>query len=604
MVVGDVSILDVPPLSGNPFDSRPIERGRAHEIVGRDEILIKWKEHMHSQSPRLLLLVGERGSGRTSLVNAISSQTDRHFIGYFWHREDPLNRALDEMAVTFCGHEVPNSMHQKVERLVETLDSLSGPLPLIAFDYPSEVEISSFLPLILPILQRLRAFIVVTLSNSQLSALDENTRQIFELPTKIEPFSRDQIQTLCDIRMQRMSRQKWPIREILLNAILSKTGGNARLVISTLRDLIDEKRGLGSEGTLHGLIGWKSPNSEIFGELTAEEHDKPHKIDSTQEFPREINESIFSEIEKEMDLDEDSMEVEEPEDVWDGEESEENFDDQSGNIIRDSTSSITELEDSQDHVSDQDVEAEDIPTKITGWDGGESSGIYIEEDFTPKTRQPSRGIFGLVNRSKITNDQMPVGPDYSTPIQEPALDYNIQASHKQPLKSEEQYSETNENTAEHRNQVNEEKQVFFSEGELWTVDSDLEATLPETKTLSELDFGNELTTDIYLQDEKILQPQNIEKLEETKLGMEISNNIDVGHMKSLNDSERLIVDIARSREISPSDPEIQARLEVGRPRLSQIYNQLHKSGILAVRKDGRSRLFRLSTEASEILGGV
>ena len=76
------------------------------------------------------------------------------------------------------------------------------------------------------------------------------------------------------------------------------------------------------------------------------------------------------------------------------------------------------------------------------------------------------------------------------------------------------------------------------------------------------------------------------------------------HLKSLNDSERLIVNIAKEREISPSDPEIQARLEVGRPRLSQIYNSLHKSGILAVRKDGRSRLFKLSGEASEILGDV
>ena len=116
----------------------------------------------------------------------------------------------------------------------------------------------------------------------------------------------------------------------------------------------------------------------------------------------------------------------------------------------------------------------------------------------------------------MTNDQMPVGPDYSTPIQEPALDYNIQASHKQPIKSEEQYSETRENTAEHSNQANEETQVFFSEGELWTVDSDLEATLPETKPLSELDFETAVTSDIYLQDEKILQPQTTEKLEETK----------------------------------------------------------------------------------------
>ena len=94
MVVSELSMLDVPPLRGNPFDSRPIERTRAHEIVGRQDILIRWKEHMHSQSPRLLLLVGDRGSGRTSLINAISSQTDSHFVGYYWNKEDPLNLSL------------------------------------------------------------------------------------------------------------------------------------------------------------------------------------------------------------------------------------------------------------------------------------------------------------------------------------------------------------------------------------------------------------------------------------------------------------------------------------------------------------------------------
>ena len=39
MVVSDVSMLDVPPLRGNPFDLRPIERARAEDIVARDEIL-------------------------------------------------------------------------------------------------------------------------------------------------------------------------------------------------------------------------------------------------------------------------------------------------------------------------------------------------------------------------------------------------------------------------------------------------------------------------------------------------------------------------------------------------------------------------------------
>ena len=34
MVVRRVSSLDIPTLRGNPFDSRPIERNRASEIVG------------------------------------------------------------------------------------------------------------------------------------------------------------------------------------------------------------------------------------------------------------------------------------------------------------------------------------------------------------------------------------------------------------------------------------------------------------------------------------------------------------------------------------------------------------------------------------------
>ena len=61
--------------------------------------------------------------------------------------------------------------------------------------------------------------------------------------------------------------------------------------------------------------------------------------------------------------------------------------------------------------------------------------------------------------------------------------------------------------------------------------------------------------------------------------------------------------IAEHREISPSDPEIQARLEVGRPRLSQLYNSLYKSGILSVRKKGRTRFFKLTENALQHLSG-
>ena len=149
----------------------------------------------------------------------------------------------------------------------------------------------------------------------------------------------------------------------------------------------------------------------------------------------------------------------------------------------------------------------------------------------------------------------------------------------------------------------EEKQVLFSEGELWTVDSELEDTLPEIQEDDDFEPEEDLP-------EAEIAPQN--EVEETEMEVqrpitllgpkwESEKTVDSGHLSSMNDAERLIVSIASSREISPSDAEIQARLEVGRPRLSQIYNSLHKSGILAVRKQGRSRLFKISEAAGELL---
>ena len=58
------------------------------------------------------------------------------------------------------------------------------------------------------------------------------------------------------------------------------------------------------------------------------------------------------------------------------------------------------------------------------------------------------------------------------------------------------------------------------------------------------------------------------------------------------------------REGSPSDNELQARLEVGRSRLSQIYNGMRRKGLLSVRKLGRTRYFKLSEAANQHLRGT
>ena len=599
MVVRRVSSLDIPTLRGNPFDSRPIERNRAGEIVGRQEILIRWKEHMHSQSPRLILLSGERGSGRTSLINAISSQTNERFIGTYWHSDDPLNCALDELAITFCGYEVPPTMHQKVERVVETLDSGSGPLPLVALDYPAHVDVSSFLPLIVPILQRFRALVIISLSNSQLASLDEGVREVFDEYATIAPFSNDQIQTLCNSRIRKMSPEKWNINEELLGAISSRTGGNARSVVSLLRDLVDERRNMGKEGTLESLTSWNPPEINDMREnpvVESIDEDIPEEPQNSEIHAEgEISKSVFDfeQLEEEEEIEPDPIEEEdwdvEPEDMWEEEES----------------GDIEDLEeDAEEGVEDvAPPQLDDDSGDTSEWSMDDGTALSMDAGTEPPQRDSTRGFFGLVSRSRITNDEMPTGPDDSVPVRDAdvesptQLSESIQRPQKDPVIDEYLMSV---NTDDPRL---EEKQVLFSEGELWTVDSELEDTLPEIQ--EDADFEPEED----LPDTEIA-PQNV--VEETEMEVqspitllgpkwESEKNVDSDHISSMNDAERLIVSIASSREISPSDAEIQARLEVGRPRLSQIYNSLHKSGILAVRKQGRSRLFKISEAAEELL---
>ena len=595
MVLSDLSPSDLPTLRGNPFDSRPIERNRASEIVGRENILIRWKEHMHSQSPRLILLSGERGSGRTSLINAISSQTDDRFVGTYWHSKDPLNCALDELAITFCGHDIPPSMHQKVERIVETLDTVSGPLPLVALDYPSHVDLSSFLSLILPVLQRLRALVVVSVSNSQFTSLDENTREVFDEIATVEPFSQEHIQLLSDLRIRRMSPERWHINSNLLEAIMSRTGGNARSVIGILRDLVDERRGLGSKDTLASLKSWNPPIKPTVPENPPDDPQiEPFTTsihESETDIVEEIEESWPEEEEIEPETAEQALEDEdwdvEPDDMWPDEET----------IESESANETPKEEETGATTADN-------PEKITGWAEDEGTLLSMDEGTEPPSSGQQRGFSGLLSRSRITNDQMPTGPDYSTPIQEPEIRELQNPPREYPVhESKPQLTEEDHKSVSTEPTSIEEKQVLFSEGELWTVDSELEETLPEIPKEAE-----------YEPEEVFEEPEPIEIIEDQPKTPQLERTIvvkgpkwvskeivDQGHLGRMSDAERLVVSIASSREISPSDVEIQARLEVGRPRLSQIYNSLHKSGILSVRKEGRSRLFKLSEAAGALL---
>ena len=593
MVVGEVSILDIPPLRGNPFDTRPIERSRAHEMIGNEATLTTWREHMHSQSPRMMLLVGDRGSGRTSLINALSSQTSKHFVGYYWNNDDPVQRFLSELSVTFCGHGVPISMHQTIETLIETLDSYKGALPLIAIDYPSDIEISSFVATASPILQRLRAFVVVALTNSQFSSLDDGIKELFQAPEHLSPLSEGQIQSLCDSRIRRMSRERWHIHLKLLGSIHSRTGGNPREVLVLLRGLLDEKRGLGSEGSLESLVKWERPlpvpNPEAV--IAVEE---PALSDWQEDVV----------IPEESEDDDAEWDVE-PEDLWDEEPEVDAYEE-----VVETPPESTEIPSSPKNQESP------VPSRITGWTPESASILTMEEGTEPPRREEgtepprrtirSGGFSGLLHRSINASGNMDTGPD-RTPVMDSsqllgAADTEAEIPEESPPKPLEIPKSSRIVSTEPK--PPDYLGVLSTEGEQWTVDSGLEGTLPDpSEDSAEI-------PEIQEEIEEILSKEPESEITNTSRNptpilldprWDSSDSLDESHFSAMNDAERLVVSIASQREISPSDAEIQARLEVGRPRLSQIYNALYRSGILSVRKQGRSRMFKLTDRASELL---
>ena len=61
--------------------------------------------------------------------------------------------------------------------------------------------------------------------------------------------------------------------------------------------------------------------------------------------------------------------------------------------------------------------------------------------------------------------------------------------------------------------------------------------------------------------------------------------------------EAVLVEVASEREFSPSDARLQDKLNVRRPRMSQMCNRLYRGGILSVQQKGRTRMFKLTNDA-------
>jgi DNA-binding transcriptional ArsR family regulator len=641
MYDGGVSLIDLPALRGNPFDNRPIESSRAQDLVGRKEILHRWREHIHSGSPRMILLVGESGSGRTSMINAISSQTPKKYIGQFLSEEgDQAKLVLHEILTHFGTFQSISTMNQLSQKLISLLDEDKGPLPIIALDYPPQIiDINSFLSRICPILSRLRTMVIVSVTESQYLEIDNEIRNLFDEPDRLENFKKIEIQEMVNNRMRLKSKEKWIINSQILNSIYGKTGGNPRDTITILKRLVDEKRDLGYQGTLENLMSFHSPKTPLDEEIVYARNNIEEVHQSEISVPVTVDNN----------LENDDLIDEEPSDLWD-------FDEEvslSAESLYDDDNDPTDEE--KPIWSDNFPEIEnDLVDEETNIIEEDDIGNETELFMTPGTEPPDSPTesfsstknkgFGFLRKrlqkttSSMENDITPNIPITYADEEPPQSTLDNYVSQETPeIQNMDEINEPIVSEArmdQNIHSIDYDIIEISVEGAEWSVEPSYQSTVPDLKPKSNVQNNPPLSIENYPNEENIVQESAIEEsiFEEPEIQdaveliesipiypteknntmindlttnksrfspiWEEDNELDVNRFYSLSDAERMILEVASTREISPSDDELQARLEVGRPRLSQLYNSLQKSGMLSVRKQGRTRLFKLSEAAA------
>ncbi len=528
--------LHLPHMRANPFSARPIEPGDYELLVGRTQLMSDLRQHLKFGSPRMVVLLGERGSGRTSILQALTNLASTSYPFTFYPEQNPAQTLLNELYYTIAGYDIPSSTNTLVEQMIAKLQGFSGDLPLVTFDFPGVggAELAQVFERLSPVLARMKALVVVALTPAQLSAWSENLQNQFDITEPLSDFDESTARALINQRIRTVSNEGWPINQSILEQSIAHTGGRPGLLVRHLRDLIDAERGASTAF---------SRKKEILESMDLEPNDAKKRMSPTIEPLEPLDSEPESEDDTEDIFDWDIPEMEP--------EVEEEFPEEPMDDELHPTETVTEFE--LPPFEEEEPSGND-----------ESTGVGAVLQMEPGTEPPSpapHSFGGLAQRHRTASAEIGLEKAFHTQGDGP-----VKAKPDPTMLMQ-----------------NEKPKIDSEEATYWVADSITESEIPPLSPpvmdpVSAKSIGESLRKD---------KPKPISN----------SMPLDFERVSNLNDAEISIVEASIAREVSPSDAALQAYLSVGRPRLSQIFNGLHKAGILSVRKKGRTRLFRISDQA-------
>jgi len=610
-------------MRSNPFSSRPIESYDWNLLAGRGKLVAKLVRHLKFNSPRLVLLKGERGSGRTSLIHALASQAGRFDSFSIFPHDDHSRRILEETYTSIVGFDIPSHHGQLVSQLVEELNANTGTLPLVAYDFPgaSGADLVSVFSRLTPVLQRLRGLVVISVTPSQLAAFPDELREAFDEIEELQPLSEEGIEELVRRRIDTVSRKPWTIPPSLVTSLHDLTGGHTGRLVRYLRDIIDVERGEKQlDQPLENLRSamWSHRETSA-AEMDEDEDDNGVESD-------ESGDKGDDEVTIEQAIEGVSKVIQPDNDPGYNAPTVSDYDiDSQAEINEDELIAVKSringiLEDEDEPAStfsfaidrigtdskDEDMYLESVSPSLSGIFGGLAKRNRVAKNIEPRydpelntlpdhafdTKLPTLSTEGAElwlegSEGDVDISALPIVPDEPQTIspQHPAESPSPlpQSSHSLPHNALPDQSNPELGNIppidNHRAQYHEQHQAIRGFEEETPRPTQIEESLAAVG--DQHSIANRLSS---LNRRTPVNPHD-------------SVALNIAHLRGLSTHESQVIAKATGGEFSPSDADLLIRLNIGRSRMSQICNALYRSGIMRVRKVGRSRMFSLTNDA-------
>ena len=567
-------------------------------------------QYIQFKSPRRILLSGEMGSGRSSLLRCLSNYAPKSVHIDHISQKDSALCLMRDIYVQLTGTEAPIGWSQVAEKLVEASNVHLQSLPLIVID-AQHVEmtlLSDALRAASATLNRVRCVLVVVIETMQKAQFPEQLLHIFDSDFYLEPLTINEVQALVERRVKSVSNDPFTLSFEDARHLREKSGGNPASLIRVMRNAVDASRDPNSLAANNQILSMPeaAPQFDSMESNVVEMETYPEPVEEEMDEAKPAMNSMFNIFEppsqdaSEAPPDQNYIDASTP---WTEREALRN-DEDDVKIIDNVLGFDLNLE-QLDEEKSADADLPELPYKA----------LPQTPEFVAAAddRQPTvvNGAFsGLVGRLRDGKgapepeeqtgaelwlsegtDSLPSLP--STPVDEDSDDSATLIHDEVGLFVPEFVPEEEENSHLLPELTTPLDTPPVVDPDLPNHDADALANALQTVLMAMASGSDSSQTHgsqrAFIHALAGLQHRPSKNLEEYIL--------DVALLSNLNANEMAVLAVAQQRKFSPSDKELLADLRVKRSRLSQICSRLLKGGVLNARTSGRQRFYTMTPTA-------